>query len=191
VDAQSEDVKLIKLTLSGSKEAYGDLYEKTVQDVYQTVHFLLEDKADVDDVVQEVYVQVYKNLTSYDFCRPFRPWIKGITMKQISSYRRKRWLGFRSQTKISQQPIKIENDFSGVVVDKISNEQLIVLINKLPYKLKQVIILRYLNEHSQEEVASILHIPIGTVKSRINAALKKLREKEQDENIFLRKAENV
>jgi RNA polymerase sigma-70 factor (ECF subfamily) len=191
VEAQTEYEKLIKLTLSGSKEAYGELYEKSVQDVYQTVHFLLEDKADVDDVVQDVYVQVYKNLKSYDCSRPFRPWIKGFAMKQISSYRRKRWLGFRNHTKISQQPIDVEHDFSGEVVDKISNEQLVVLVNKLPYKLKQVIILRYLNEHSQEEVAGILNIPIGTVKSRINAALKKLREKEQDENIFLRKVENV
>ncbi|MEJ9371380.1 sigma-70 family RNA polymerase sigma factor, partial [Schinkia azotoformans] len=54
---------------------------------------------------------------------------------------------------------------------------------ELPYKLKQVIILRYLNDYSQEEVAKILEIPIGTVKSRINAALKKLREKVKNRNI--------
>ena len=51
--------------------------------------------------------------------------------------------------------------------------------------MKQVIILRYLHDYSQEEVAQILHIPIGTVKSRIHAALKKLRQKEQVEEIFL------
>ncbi|MRU04757.1 sigma-70 family RNA polymerase sigma factor, partial [Bacillus anthracis] len=62
---------------------------------------------------------------------------------------------------------------------------------KLPYKLKQVIILRYLHDYSQEEVAQILHIPIGTVKSRIHAALKKLRQKEQIEEIFLGEVGNV
>jgi RNA polymerase sigma-70 factor (ECF subfamily) len=191
VEAQNHYEELIKLTLSGSNKAYGELYEKTVQDVYQTVHFLLEEKSDADDVVQEVYVQIFRNLKNYDLSRPFRPWMKGIAMKQISAYRRKRWIGFRNFTKISQQPVEVEHDFSNDVVDKISNEKLVVLVNKLPYKLKQVIILRYLNEHTQEEVASILNIPIGTVKSRVNAALKKLREKEQDENIFLRKVENV
>jgi RNA polymerase sigma-70 factor, ECF subfamily len=191
VDAQNEYGKLIELTLSGSKDAYGEIYEKTVQDVYQTVHFLLEEKADVDDVVQEVYVQVYKSLSRYDQSKPFQPWLKGIAVKQISAYRRKRWLGFRNTKKVLQQPIEIEKDFSGAVVDKISNKQLVQLVDKLPYKLRQVIILRYLNEHSQEEVAAILKVPIGTVKSRIHSALKKLREHEQSENIFLRKVENI
>ncbi|TKI90192.1 RNA polymerase subunit sigma, partial [Bacillus cereus] len=53
------------------------------------------------------------------------------------------------------------------------------------------IILRYLHDYSQEEVAQILHIPIGTVKSRIHAALKKLRQKEQVEEIFLGEVGNV
>ncbi len=81
--------------------------------------------------------------------------------------------------------------FSNDVVSKISNQKLIELIHKLPYKLKQVIILRYLHDYSQEEVAQILHIPIGTVKSRIHAALKKLRQKEQVEEIFLGEVGNV
>lgn len=82
-------------------------------------------------------------------------------------------------------------DFSNDVVSKISNQKLIKLIHKLPYKLKQVIILRYLHDYTQEEVAHILHIPIGTVKSRIHAALKKLRQKEQVEEIFLGEVGNV
>ena len=81
----------------------------------------------------------------------------------------------------SRKPVQI--DFSNDVVSKISNQKLIELIHKLPYKLKQVIILRYLHDYSQEEVAEILHIPIGTVKSRIHAALK-TTSKEQVEEIF-------
>ncbi len=79
--------------------------------------------------------------------------------------------------KAEEQRKSVQIDFSNDVVSKISNQKLIELIHKLPYKLKQVIILRYLHDYSQEEVAQILHIPIGTVKSRIHAALKKLRQK--------------
>ncbi len=61
----------------------------------------------------------------------------------------------------------------------------------LPYKLKQVIILRYLHDYSQEEVANILDIPVGTVKSRIYAALKKLRQKEHGGNIILKEVGDV
>ncbi|EOO40668.1 sigma-70 family RNA polymerase sigma factor [Bacillus mycoides] len=182
---------LIQLTLSGNKEAYSELYDKTIQEVYKTAHFLIEDKADIDDVVQEIYIQLYESLRKYDSEKPFRPWLIGLAIKQIHSYRRKRWMRLRIVKKAEEQRKPVQIDFSSDVVSKISNQKLIELIHKLPYKLKQVIILRYLHDYSQEEVAQILHIPIGTVKSRIHAALKKLRQKEQVEKIFLGEVGNV
>ncbi|MBW3493713.1 sigma-70 family RNA polymerase sigma factor [Bacillus mycoides] len=182
---------LIQLTLSGNKEAYSELYDKTIQEIYKTAHFLIEDKADIDDVVQEIYIQLYESLRKYDSEKPFRPWLIGLAIKQIHSYRRKRWMRLRIVRKAEEQRKPVQIDFSSDVVSKISNQKLIELIHKLPYKLKQVIILRYLHDYSQEEVAQILHIPIGTVKSRIHAALKKLRQKEQVEKIFLGEVGNV
>ncbi|WP_342719192.1 sigma-70 family RNA polymerase sigma factor [Bacillus paramycoides] len=182
---------LIQLTLSGNKEAYSKLYDKTIQGVYKTAHFLIEDKMDVDDVVQEIYIQLYESLRKYDSEKPFRPWLIGLAIKQIHSYRRQRWMRIRIIKKAEEQRKPVQIDFSNDVVSKISNKKLIELIHKLPYKLKQVIILRYLHDYSQEEVAQILHIPIGTVKSRIHAALKKLRQKEQVEEIFLGEVGNV
>ncbi|PFC44569.1 RNA polymerase subunit sigma [Bacillus cereus] len=182
---------LIQLTLSGNKEAYSKLYDKTIQEIYKTAHFLIEDKTDVDDVVQEIYIQLYESLRKYDSEKPFRPWLIGLAIKQIHSYRRKRWIRLRIIKKAEEQRKSVQIDFSNDVVIKISNQKLIELIHKLLYKLKQVIILRYLHDYSQEEVAQILHIPIGTVKSRIHAALKKLRQKEQVEEIFLGEVGNV
>ncbi|WP_144502359.1 sigma-70 family RNA polymerase sigma factor [Bacillus thuringiensis] len=182
---------LIQLTLSGNKEAYSKLYDKTIQEIYKTAHFLIEDKTDVDDVVQEIYIQLYELLRKYGSEKPFRPWLIGLAIKQIHSYRRKRWMRLRIIKKAEEQRKSVQIDFSNDVVIKISNQKLIELIHKLPYKLKQVIILRYLHDYSQEEVAQILHIPIGTVKSRIHAALKKLRQKEQVEEIFLGEVGNV
>ncbi|PGK35250.1 sigma-70 family RNA polymerase sigma factor [Bacillus thuringiensis] len=182
---------LIQLTLSGNKEAYSELYDKTIQEVYKTAHFLIEDKTDVDDVVQEIYIQLYESLRKYDSEKPFRPWLIGLAIKQIHFYRRKRWMRLRIIKKAEEQRKPVQIDFSNDVVSKISNKKLIELIHKLPYKLKQVIILRYLHDYSQEEVAQILHIPIGTVKSRIHSALKKLRQKEQVEEIFLGEVGNV
>ncbi|GAB6610855.1 MULTISPECIES: sigma-70 family RNA polymerase sigma factor [Bacillus] len=182
---------LIHLTLSGNKEAYSELYDKTIQEVYKTAHFLIEDKTDVDDVVQEIYIQLYESLRKYDSEKPFRPWLIGLAIKQIHSYRRKRWMRLRIIKKAEEQRKPVQIDFSNDVVSKISNQKLVELIHKLPYKLKQVIILRYLHDYSQEEVAKILHIPLGTVKSRIHAALRKLRQKEQVEEIFLGEVGNA
>ncbi|MEN1935878.1 sigma-70 family RNA polymerase sigma factor [Paenibacillus sp. 102] len=185
MDQEKDYHHLIQLTLSGNQDAYSELYDKTIQDVYKTAHFLIEEKTDVDDVVQEIYIQLYQSLSKYNREKPFRPWLIGLAIRQIHSYRRRRWMRLRIVKKAEEQRKPIEFDFSNDVVDKISNQKLIALIHKLPYKLKQVIILRYLHDYSQEEVANILHIPVGTVKSRIHAALKKLRQKEQVEEIFL------
>lgn len=183
--------QLIDKILSGNKEMFGELYEKTIKDVYKTIHFLLEEKTNVDDVVQETYLQVYKYLSKFDRNRTFKPWITGIAIKQIHTYRRKRWMLLRIIKKARvnvQVPVM---DTTNKIIDKISNDKLVDLVNQLPYKLKVVVILHYLNEHSQEDVAKILDIPLGTVKSRINASLKKLRQKGNDHNIFFGEVRNV
>lgn len=63
--------QLITLTLAGSREAYSELYETTIRDVYQTVHFFVREPSEVDDVVQEIYIQVHRSLGQFDVTRPF------------------------------------------------------------------------------------------------------------------------
>ncbi|MFT9850119.1 sigma-70 family RNA polymerase sigma factor [Aneurinibacillus sp. REN35] len=191
MEEQNEYRTLIARTLIGEREAYGELYEKTIDRVYKAVHFLIEDKSDVEDVIQDIYIQLYRSLVGFDQTRSFLPWLMGIVMRQVSAYRRKRWMRFRIAKKAELQPQPMESDFTNDVINKLANKHLRTAIDLLPYKLKQVIILRYLHDHSQEEIAIILDIPIGTVKSRINAALKKLRQKQENEQILLRRVENI
>ncbi|ULO06520.1 sigma-70 family RNA polymerase sigma factor [Paenibacillus sp. 19GGS1-52] len=177
--------QLIALVLAGSREAYSELYERTIRDVYPTVHFLVREPSDTDDVVQEIYIQLYRSLGQFDVNRPFRPWLMGLAMRQIHAYRRKSWSHFRILKKAEQVEQGIEYDFSSKIVDKISYQPLLASVDRLPYKLKQAVILHYLNEYSQEEISVILSIPLGTVKSRIHGALQKLRQK-QKTNILVR-----
>jgi RNA polymerase sigma-70 factor (ECF subfamily) len=187
-----EYTRLITLTLAGSHEAYGELYDTTIQDVHKAVHFLVGVPSDVDDVVQEIYIQVYKSLGKFDANRPFRPWMMGLVMRQIHAYRRKRWSHLRIVKKAKNYHDAMAYDFSNEVADKLSNRSLLATIDRLPYKLKQVVILHYLSEYSQEEIANILVIPLGTVKSRIHAALQKLRQKQDNNNILIiGKVENM
>jgi RNA polymerase sigma-70 factor, ECF subfamily len=182
---------LIGLVLSGNKQAFGELYDRTIQEVYKTIHFLLDEKADVDDVVQETYIQVFKNLSKFDRKRNFKPWITGIAIKQIHAYRRKRWMLLRVINKVGLYEKSEVIDITNEMIEKIANEKIAELVNHLPFKLKQVVILHYLNEHSQEDVAAILNIPIGTVKSRIHASLKKLRQVGTDQHIFFKGVKNA
>lgn len=187
----AEYSQLIALTLAGSREAYGELYEATVRDVYRTVRFLVSEPSDADDVVQEIYIELHRSLGQYDGMRDFRPWLMGLVMRQIHAYRRKGWRHFRIMQKAEQTGLVIENDFAGEVIDRLSSRALLDKVHRLPYKLKQVIILHYLEEYSQEEIAAILNIPLGTVKSRIHAALQKLRRKHKADTIRIGKVEDL
>ncbi|KAB2334881.1 sigma-70 family RNA polymerase sigma factor [Cytobacillus depressus] len=191
MEYRDEYSQIIERILAGNHQAYAELYENTIQDVYKNVYFLIEEKAEAEDLVQEIYIQLYKSLGNYDRNQPFRPWLMGIMIKQIQAYRRKRWMRFRIMQKAEVNKQMMIVDFSNDIVDRMTNEHLVHLVNDLPFKLKEVIILRYLNDYSQEEVAKILEIPIGTVKSRIHSALKKLRTKGQNNKFFIEKARNA
>ncbi|MNB77444.1 ECF RNA polymerase sigma factor SigW [compost metagenome] len=183
--------QLIERTLAGSVEAFGELYEVTVQDVYRTVRFLVSEPSNAEDIVQDIYVELHRSLHRYDHSREFRPWLTGLVMRQIHAYRRKGWGHFRLVKRAEQVTERMEHDFAGDAVERLSNRVLLEAVNRLPYKLQQVIILHYLQEYSQEEIAAILEIPLGTVKSRIHAALQKLRRKHQADIIQIRRVEDV
>ncbi|WP_151733063.1 sigma-70 family RNA polymerase sigma factor [Paenibacillus tengchongensis] len=186
-----ECTQLIELTLAGSREAFGELYEATVEDVYKAVRFFVSAPSDAEDVVQEIYMEVHRSLGRYDRSRPLRPWLMGVAMRQIQSHRRKGWRQLRIRLKAEQSGLSIEEDFAREVVERLANRPLLAAVHTLPFKLKQVVILHYGQEYSQEEIAAILDIPLGTVKSRIYAALQKLRRKHRADTIRIGKVEDL
>ena len=190
---ENEYITLVRLTLAGDHEAYGELYEKTVTDVYRTVRFLVHDAADAEDLVQEIYIQAYRSLERYDLGRAFRPWLMGVSMRQIKSYRRRKMIQLQFSQRMEQMNTQtgLEADFSPHLIHKLANRHLLEQVHRLPYKLQQVVTLHYLNEYTQEEVADILDIPLGTVKSRIHAALTKLRQKQELHSELARKVDNA
>lgn len=188
---EEEINQLINATLSKDKLAFGKLYDLSIDDVYMTIHFLMEDKEEVDDVVQETYLQVYKNLKKFDQTKSFKRWITGIAIKQVRSHRRKRWRTLRILKKVEQfeEPPSVRK--TDEQLDRVYDDSFIELIKQLSFKQKQVVILHYFHEYSQEEIAQILNIPIGTVKSRIHAALTKLRKQGHEGCHYIRKVGNV
>ncbi|GIP26379.1 RNA polymerase sigma factor [Paenibacillus sp. J23TS9] len=187
----SEYTRLIALSLDGSLNAFGELYEATINDVYKTVYFFIRESSDAEDVIQEIYIQVYRSLEKFDVSRPFRPWLMGVVMRQIQAHRRKNWTHIRTLKKAEQIDQAVVYDFSSEVVNKVSNRSLLASVDRLPYKLKQVVILHYLNDYTQEEIAATLDIPLGTVKSRIHSALQKMRKKQKINILGIGKVEDL
>ncbi|MFC5529958.1 sigma-70 family RNA polymerase sigma factor [Cohnella yongneupensis] len=164
--------------LDGDPNAFESIYDLTILKVYKLVYFLIGRKAEADDIVQNVYTQLFRFFHTYDRARPFDKWLNGIVVRQVSDYKRKHWKLTRLLDKAKRFESAEEADFAGTVVDNVANELLLHQINALPLKYKTVLILHYLNGYTHAEVADLLGIPTGTVKSRLNAGLEKLRKKQ-------------
>lgn len=176
VEYDENSVKgLVGQFINGDKETFSAIYDGTILIVYRTVALLLKNKLDTSDVVQDIYVELFRSLHSFDINRSFKLWLLGLVYRKVSSYQRKVWLSFRLLDKLSKQVHVEQSTYEHVGLDFAERESIAVLLDALPYKQRQVIVLKYYHDLSQEAIAKIVGIPVGTVKSRLHAALRTLR----------------
>lgn len=180
--------KSIENLKEGSMEAFDFIYESTSSDIYRLISMIIYNEMDREDIMNEVYIQIWSSIEKYDTDKPFRAWIHGITMNQISSFKRKNWRIFRIFEKECSTLAKSEVIYEEDMTRFDEKNEILKMLDKLSYKLKSVIILRYYSNHSLKEIADILKIPLGTVKSRHNLAIKQLevrmRQKNKNEGGF-------
>lgn len=164
----------------GDKNAFQSLYESTYKDVYRTIVFLVFDKQDVEDIMNEVYIQMWSSIHNYDPNRPFKFWLHGLIVRQVQNWKRKIW---RLTRIFEREKSMVQEDFEWIdknILQIETSEEVMYMIKGLSEKLRIVIILRYFNDYSIDEIAKILEIPLGTVKSRHHLALKTLQKKAKD-----------
>jgi len=132
---------------------------------------------DAQDVLQEVYIKTYLNLSSYNPKLKFSSWIYRITHNHTMSELRKRHS--RPINYIDPQDlvfIKSNSDLLLETDNKLNLEEVKRAIYSLKDKYKEVLILRILEEKEYQEIADILKKPMGTVSTLLNRAFKKLNE---------------
>jgi len=168
--------QLLTKMKDGSQEAFHTLYEATYQDVYRTVSFLVDHQQDREDVMNEIYIQMWTSLATYDTNRPFRFWLHGLVIRQVQRFRVKSWRRFRIFERI-RAFTREESHWDQPAVWMDGTSQVISqAIHKLTDKQRTVIVLRFFHDYTLEEMATLLGIPIGTVKSRYHAGLQMLRK---------------
>lgn len=175
----------------GDRSAFQMIYEWSFPEIYRTVVFLMPEKQEIEDVMNEIYFQVWKSIHNYDVNRPFLFWLHGIALKQIQKWRTNRWRRFRIFEKKRLLEVE-EHLFSDhPVLAAETHHEILSMVHQLSYKLRIVIILRYYHDYSFDEIAELLDIPVGTAKSRHHAALGKLRElrsqfeQEKEEELYV------
>ena len=168
-------MNLIRRSQADDKEAFAELFHQYQDLVYKTAYLMLGNAGEAEDVLQEVFLQVYRSLVTFDPSKgAFTTWLYRITVNHCLNRRRKHHLPTVSLSKASAASLaERSSSFQTRLEDKEVIEQ---ALSRLSERLRVVIILRYYWELSYAEIAQILDIPVGTVKSRLNLALKTMHE---------------
>lgn len=168
---------LIQRCKARNREAQEELYENYKNQVYRTALLFTCNRTLADDITQETFIRLFDKINLYDESYPFQTWLYKVVLNVArNTLRKHKW-----ETILNPFAEEYEKeDFNTPVYKFEKKEQQEILhsiVDCLPYKYQEVIILKYYNSFSQEEISNILQIPIGTVKSRINTALEKIRKK--------------
>ncbi len=176
------DEQVIKAFQEGEETAFVELVNRYKDRLVNFVYRFLNDMDEAEDLVQETFFKVYKNKHAYREIAKFSTWIYTIAGNLARSELRKRK---RRQTYTmsdlsydNQQfnPVDTGPTPEQVVFNDIVGETIHAAIQALPEPFKSIIILRDIQELSYEDISTILDIPMGTVKSRVNRARLKLQE---------------
>ena len=165
---------------SGDMSAFEALFQHYRGLVFKTAYLMSGNKEEAEDILQEVFVSVWKSRHTFDPTKgKLTTWLYRITINQSSKHRKKQPVlisldearsdGFHlAETKSSELPEEF-------VMTKSKYEKLTNALNSLDSKHRPVLVLRYFDDLSYDEIAQVLGIPLGTVKSRINQAISTLR----------------
>jgi len=172
-----EDREITKQLQEGSLEALGMLYDRHRNLVYRTALAITGDVDTASDLLQDVFLRLYRFAEKIDSSRPLEPWLYRMTANLAYTWvnRNKRWLF--SLDDLGEWLIGAGKDTPLEMVEfKDDWDQVRNAVTKLPFPQRVVIVLYYLNDLPLQEIADILEIPVGTVKSRLyygRIALKK------------------
>ena len=172
---QDLDLQLIKRIKNGEQQAFTLLVRKYQSRVASILSKYVNNRADIADVTQDVFIKVYNSLDSYRYESAFYTWLYSISVNTAKNY----------LTRKSRRPPSSDIDINdaegfdnlGVLRDENGPEALLrsdqiknlvlLTIDKLPKELKTAITLREIECMSYEEIALIEACPVGTVRSRI------------------------
>ena len=183
------DEELLERFCHGQAEAFGDLVRRYERELYGYLRRYLGDGSLAEDVFQNTFLQVYVKSGQYEAGRPVRPWLYTIATHQaIDAMRRN---GRHQAVSLDETWAEGgEGEVAGLLellqsrgpspveaaTAQERQEQVRASVERLPDFLRQVLLLAYYQGLKYREIADILEIPVGTVKSRLHAALVKLQE---------------
>ena len=181
--AERTDEQLLEHYLNGHLPSFQLLVERYQRELYHFLVRFLGDRAAAEDVFQEAFLQVHQSGSSFDLSRRFRPWLFTIAANKARDL-------MRSQARRPTSPLQAEinpgDGEGGQFIDLMSadvpdvdasmtreelQQQVQQVVREMPDNLREILLLSYFHQFPYKQIADILEIPLGTVKSRLHSAV--------------------
>ena len=188
---QVTDAQLLQHHLQGDSEAFGALIERYRQELYAFLARFIGDRHLAEDVFQEAFLQVHISAGSFDLTKRLKPWLFTIAANKARDALRKRSRRQMAPLDASagggDEDAASYGDFMPADIpapqESLMNLELRQsvenIVRQMPDNLRIVLVLAYFSELPYKEIAEIVEAPLGTVKSRLHAAVKMFAEKWQ------------
>jgi len=185
-DADLDDLRLIESLRAGTDTAYEELLTRFQQPVYTLALRLLNDPSEAADVVQEVFLKIFRNIGSFRGQSTLKTWIYRITVNEAHNARRWFFRHRRREVELDNEPEESRN-WKEIIPDRgrspyevaLDGEQHLMIeaaLKQINPIFRDAVVLRDITDLSYEEIAEILGVSLGTVKSRILRGREALRE---------------
>lgn len=177
------DAELLQQYGKGDEAAFREIVNRYKNSLYAFLKQFLNRSDLVDDVFQETFLQLFNSRKSFDLSRPLRPWLFTIAANKAKDALRKsqRTAAVPIGTLTESEEMSFDEMLSAlssdtaVPYDDLERSETVSLVNEvignMPDNLREILSLAYFNQFSYKQMADILSIPIGTVKSRLHAAV--------------------
>ncbi|MES2059714.1 MAG: RNA polymerase sigma factor [Patescibacteria group bacterium] len=177
------DSDLVKEYLGGDQAAMNELVNRHIKSIYGFVYRLTGLRNEAPDIVQEVFIKIWKNLKRYDPKQSFKAWMMTIARNtSIDWMRKRRALSFSdlsndAEGEYFEDTLADSTPLAEELFEKEETKNLIEKeIEKLPIPSREVVLLRHSEDLSFEEIAGAIGKPLNTVKSQYRRALIRMKE---------------
>lgn len=192
LDVRTQEAGIVSELKAGSEEAFAWLIAKYHQPIYSLVARTIPDPADAADLTQEIFIKIYRGIGGFHGDASLRTWIYRIALREASNQRR--WWGRHKRQEVTIET-EFGNSYDGEPMclkdtlvdgqvspfDRAAQQELRARIEEelrqIPEPFHAVVVLRDIEGFSYEEVAEILGVNLGTVKSRLMRGRAYLKER--------------
>ncbi|MEF2967301.1 RNA polymerase sigma factor [Paenibacillus sp. M1] len=151
-----------------------EMFEAHKEQIFRLCYCMMQDRSDAEDICQEVFVKAI--LADRSQIRDLRPWLLKIASNECRKVLKRRKSGLaKEKFAYLLAPPQHGNPVEEGYDRKEKEDEVNIWLNRLPEKVRVVVVLRFVNELTLREIAEVIQVPEGTVKSRLNKGTKLLR----------------